>query len=438
MALPRSLGAFRHRPFALLWSGAFVSNIGRWMEAVAVGVLVTEATDQASWTGLVAVAAFAPNAVLSPLGGALADRFHRKQLLLTVMSVQLVLAGLLTGLAAANAAAPGVVTLVVLAAGCAGALGFPAFQAILPDLVPSADLPGAIALASAQWNLGRVVGPAFAGIAIGLGGYEWAFGINTLSYLAVIPVIAVLPIQPQEQVSEGGLVTSIVDGFRFAWSEPGIRAALLYASLALFFAAPFIGLIPAVAIKVFDSGTAGTAALVTAQGLGAVVAGVAFGSIVARLGARRTMLGALTLLPAALVLYALAPSILLAAVAVLAVGAVYLGALSSFTTTAQVRSPQHYRGRVMSAIMMLLGALFPLGSLVQGAIGDQVGLRVTTAGGAVALAIGVFVLQRLRPELAHALDRPAAAEVAEGTDRRVDRGPSTPVPSPRPSTGRCR
>ncbi len=413
MPLPRSLGAFRHRPFALLWSGAFVSNIGRWMEAVAVGVLVTEATDQATWTGLVAVAAFAPNALLSPIGGALADRFHRKQLLLAVMSVQFVLAALLTVLAAADAAAPGVVTLVVLAAGCAGALGFPAYQAILPDLVPGDDLPGAIALASAQWNLGRVVGPALAGLAISLGGFEWAFGINTLSYLAVLPVLAVLPIAPQERVSEGGLFTSIVDGFRFAWSEPGIRTVLIYASLALFLAAPFIGLIPAVAIKVFDAGTGGTAALVTAQGLGAVLAGVAFGSVIAHLGTRRTMLAVLTLLPIALVLYALAPGIELAALAVFVVGAIYLGALSSFTTTAQVRSPQHYRGRVMSAIMMLLGALFPLGSLVQGAIGDRVGLRATTAGGAVLLAISVFVLNRLRPDLAHTLDQPAAAEAAE-------------------------
>lgn len=425
MALPRSLGAFRHRPFALFWSGAFVSNIGRWMEAVAVGVLVTEATDRATWTGLVAVAAFAPNALLSPLGGALADRFHRKLLLVTVLAAQFVLAALLTVLAAVDAAEPGVVTMVVLGAGCAGALGFPAFQAILPDLVPGDDLPGAIALASAQWNLGRVVGPAFAGVAIGLGDFEWAFGINALTYLVVLPVLVVLPIEPQEQVSEGRLVASIADGFRFAWSEPGIRAALLYAAFALFLAAPFIGLIPAIAIKVFDAGTGGTAALVTAQGLGAVLTGVVFGSVIARLGARRTMLAALGGLPIALVLYALAPSISLATVAVFGVGAIYLGALSSFTTTAQVRSPQHYRGRVMAAIMMLLGALFPLGALVQGAIGDRIGLRATTAGGAVLLAVSVLAIHRLRPDLAHALDRPAEAETARadtvaGASRRGD------------------
>ena len=85
---------------------------------------------------------------------------------------------------------PGLVTLIVLGAGCANAIGFPAFQAMLPDLVPREDLPGAVALSSAQWNLGRVIGPALAGLVIGLGGYELAFFLNTLSFFAVFAVVA--------------------------------------------------------------------------------------------------------------------------------------------------------------------------------------------------------------------------------------------------------
>lgn len=408
-----------------MWSGALVSNVGRWMEAVAVGVLVTETTGQAGWTGLVAVAAFAPNALLSPLGGALADRVHRKRLLVASVSVQGVLAALLTLLAATGNAAPGVVTVVVLAAGCAGALGFPAYQAILPDLVPGSDLPGAIALASAQWNLGRVLGPALAGVAIGAGGYEWAFGINAATYLVAVVVLVSLPIAPQRRTSDGGLLASIGDGFRFAATEPGIRAVLVFFSITLFLAAPFIGLIPAVAIKVFDAGTAGTAALVTAQGVGAVVTGIGFGSLVARLGARRTMLAVLALLPPVLVWYAVSPTIELAVVAVFVLGAVYLGAFSSFTTAAQVRSPQHYRGRVMSALMMMLGALFPLGALVQGALGDRIGLRATTIGAAALLALGLVLIWRRWPHLADALDRPATLP-----EDRVAAAPSAPAAPP--------
>ncbi|MEZ5170792.1 MAG: MFS transporter [Acidimicrobiia bacterium] len=413
MPLPRSLSAFRYRPFTLLWSGAFVSNIGRWMEAVAVGVLVTETTDQAGWTGLVAVAAFAPNAFLSPLGGALADRYHRRLLLLGTMGVQCALAVVLTLLALGGVPSPGAVTLIVFVAGCFGALGFPAYQAILPELVPRDDLPGAVALASAQWNLGRVIGPACAGIAIKLGGYSWAFGINAASYAAVMAVLVILPLRRQKPVVTR-LWETITDGFRYVRNEPGIRATLVYMLVTVFLAAPFIGLIPAMAIKVFDAGTGGTAALVSAQGLGAVVTGVLFGSIQARLGSRRTLLVSVWLLPPALVLYALAPSIWPAVVAIFVVGAVYLGALSSFTTIGQLRAPDEMRGRVMSVLMMILGGLFPLGSLLQGAVGDRIGLRVTVAGAAVLYGGALAWLATQRQSLLAALDVTPTHTAASG------------------------
>ena len=127
-----------------------------------------------------------PNAVLGPFGGALADRLPRRRLLLTTTAVQTLLAGSLCLLAAVDEAHPAAVTLIVLAAGCAQAIGFPSYQAMLPDLVPREDIPGAVALGSAQWNLGRVIGPALAGIVISLGGFEWAFAVNTVSFLAVI------------------------------------------------------------------------------------------------------------------------------------------------------------------------------------------------------------------------------------------------------------
>src|SRR5262245_38866286 len=94
--LSRSFAPFRHRRFALLWAGAFVSNIGTWMETVGVGILVTTETGKAGWTGLVAAAGFVPTALLAPLGGALADRVPRRTLLLTTTSFQIVFAGLLT------------------------------------------------------------------------------------------------------------------------------------------------------------------------------------------------------------------------------------------------------------------------------------------------------------------------------------------------------
>jgi MFS family permease len=394
---PRSLAPFRHRRYTALWFGAFASNIGTWMETVAVGVLVTAQTGQAQWTGIVAAAGFLPNALIGPVGGALADRIPRRRLLLATTTVQTILAGTLATLAAEGAARPWSVTLIVFGSGCASALGLPAFQALMPDLVPREDLTGAIALSSAQWNLGRVIGPALAGIVIATGGYAWAFTINTASFVAVILAVAPLRLPMPSRVDGETIRSAIVSGARFAVREPGIRAAIVYLGLNSLLAAPFIALVPAVALQVFHDGTGGTTVLVTAQGVGAVVMAFGLSSLAHRFGHRFTVVACLTILPAALVAYALAPSLPVAAAAIFFVGALYLGCLSSFTTIAQLRAPAALRGRVLAALMVLLGLLYPIGSVVQGAVADQVGLRATTAGAAVLLAAATLVVRRARP-----------------------------------------
>jgi MFS family permease len=397
VAWPRSLAPLRHRRYAALWTGAFASNVGTWMETVGVGILVTTRTGQAGWTGLVAAAGFLPNALVGPIGGALADRLPRRRLLLTTTTVQTLLAGTLTAMAATDTALPWAVTLIVFASGCAGALGFPSYQALMPDLVPREELTGAVALGAAQWNLGRVIGPALAGIVIGIGGYSWAFAVNTVSFLAVIAAIAPLRLPLPRPVPGESIRAAIVAGARFAWREPGIRAAMVYLGLNSLLAAPFIALVPAVALRLFGDATGGTAALVTAQGVGAVAMALALGGFAYRYGHRATVLLCLAGLPAALVAYALAPSLGLAAGAIFLVGALYLGCLSSFTTIAQLRAPAEMRGRVLSALMVLLGLLYPIGSVVQGALADEVGLRVTTAAAALLLAASFAVVRVWRP-----------------------------------------
>jgi len=409
--LPRSLAPFRHRRFALLWAGAFVSNIGTWMETVGVGILVTASTGKAGWAGLVAAAGFVPTAVLAPVGGALADRVSRRSLLLTTNLVQAGFAGGLTLLAATDNASPGTVTLLVLGAGCANALGFPAFQAMLPDLVPRGELLSAVALSSAQWNLGRVIGPALAGLVISIGGYEVAFAINTASFFAVFAVVASFRLPPPATPDGTSILHAIGEGARFIRHDAAMRFVVGCLALNSLLAAPFIALIPAVALKVFDDEKVGTAALVTAQGVGAVTMGLTLGALHASFGHRRVLVVFLVGLPVALVAYALSPTLPVAVVAMFFVGFAYVGALSNFTTVAQLRAPAALRGRAVSVLMMLIGALYPLGSVVQGAIADEIGLRATTAGAAVLLAVALGAWRLLRPTASAALD-----EVGEEDD----------------------
>lgn len=404
----KSLAPLRHRMFAILWTGAFVSNIGTWMESVAVGILVTDKTGEAIWTGLAAAAGFVPTAVLGPVGGALADRIPRRRLLYATTTVQTILAGTLAVCAATDNTAPGVVTLIVFAAGCAQAIGFPAYQAVLPDLVPEEDLVGAVALSSAQWNLGRVIGPALAGVIISIGGYAWAFGFNTISFLAVIFAVTQLRIPPPLDKARQSIARSIREGIAYVRRDPGLRVVVAYMALNTLLAAPFIALVAYMAVQVLHEGAAGTAVLVTAQGIGAVVMALSLAPLAARFGNRRVLLAVLWGLPPALVLYAFAPVLSLSALAIFAVGFLYLGALSSFTSIAQLRAPAAVRGRVLSVLLVLLGAVYPIAAVAQGVIADAIGLRATTAGAAVLMFAALVVARILRPGFASALEAPAA------------------------------
>jgi MFS family permease len=261
-----------------------------------------------------------------------------------------------------------------------------------------------VALGAAQWNLGRVIGPALAGIVIELGGFEWAFAVNTVSFLAVIAAVAPLELPAPTQVHGESILDSIRNGARFARGEPGLRALMTYLALNSLFAAPFIALVPAFALKVFHDEDVGTAVLITAQGIGAVLMALALGGLAHRFGHRDFLLAVLAALPVTLVLYAVAPTLALGAVAIFLVGAAYLGCLSSFTAMAQLRAPAEFRGRVMSALMLLLGTLYPLGALAQGWVADEIGLRATTAGAAVLLGASVLAIRVLRP----GFDRPLA------------------------------
>jgi MFS family permease len=435
---PSSLRALRHRDYALLWSGGLVSNAGTWMQSVAVGALVVADTKQAIWAALVAVAAFLPIGVLSPVGGALADRLDRRRFIMAADTAEGLLAGVLAVLAWTDRASPGVVTTVVFVAGCSAALRIPFQQSILPDVVPSEDLLSATSLSSAQYNLGRVVGPALAGIVIALGSYELAFAVNAVSFLAVVAAMALVRVPRRRAADEGGMGTRIRAGARAALAEPGCRSAILLIGIVALLASPFIALVPAVADRLVDGEDAlgaATGALTTAQGVGAVLGALCVVPLADRVGLRRVLVVDLVLCPLALVAYGCAPTIVTAVIALTVVGALYIGLLSGLSTVVQLRAPEAYRGRVLSLYMVALGVVYPIGALLQGAVADVVGLPATTAGFALALVGVVAVLAVARPRVLGALGTADEALAAPAVAPAVPGGlaeapePVEPLPS---------
>jgi hypothetical protein len=421
-----SLRSLRSKNFAVIWSSALVSNVGSWMQTVALGVVVTTRSHNPLWTGAVAAAAFVPIGVLSPVGGALADRLDRRRWLITTTLAEAGFAALLAVLAATGHAPSWALVAMAFLGGVAAAVGFPTYQAMIPDLVPADDLLGAVSLSSAQYNLGRVIGPALAGVVLLTGSAALVFTINAASFGAVVAALCVLRLPSRERHPDDGgrILARIVEGARVAASEPGCRSAIVLIAIVALIGSPFIALVPAMAITALHSGAKGTSVLLTAQGIGAVSCAVFLASLVLAFG-RRLLVGALFVFPLTLVCYGLVPSLWWAALAIGAVGATYMGVLTGLNTVVQRRAPSEARGRVLGLYMMALGVLYPVGALTEGAIAHVVGIRdVTVVSGLVLFGVMVAV-GVARGHLFVALEDPVTGP--DGNVDLVPRGPTVTV-----------
>ena len=393
-----------------------MSNIGTWMQTVAVSALVTGITGNPVWTAASFIAGFLPNGVLAPVGGALADRFDRRRCAIVGTAVEGALAFSLALVIAAGTTDPYLITGIVFLAGCVGALRMPFQQAMLPDLVPPEDVVGAISLGSAQWNLGRVIGPALAGVVIVAGSYSAAFFANAASYLAVIVAFLFVRVpSPQPLDDDIGLLGHMRAGASVVRSTPALRAAIVLIALSATLAAPFMALIGSFADVLTsddDALGAATGAITTGQGVGAVVFSLLFPTLVESYGRRRMLVAALVLTPLALVPYALAPSVPAAVAAVVVVGGCYICILSGLSAVVQLRSPTAFRGRALSLYFATLSVVFPVGALLQGVGARVIGLRATTVLGAATMLAAVGAIAVLRPELLRSLDDAPADDPA--------------------------
>lgn len=388
-----ALRPLRHRNFALLWSASLVSNIGTWMEIVAIGSLLARDTSRARDLGILAAAGFLPTAVFAPIGGAISDRVPRKPFLLITLGFDTALAIALAVLLATGRWTPGLLWAIVFVEGCSGALSLPNRQALMPELVPPEDLPAAVGLGSISWNGGRVIGPLLAGVVIAAFSTTWAVVVNAVSFvLMLIAVVFItLPARPKVPAT-GGLLRQLGEAARHVRrSAPSRFAILSIVGLALS-AGPFIGLLPIVAHNVFDGGAAMTSVFVTAQGIGAIIGALTVPKMSARWGRERALLMGFGALAPALAVYAIAPHPAVAAASLVVIGGGYFCVLVSGQAILQMDAPTALRARVMALFSIALGLPYVLAVTAHGFIGDAWGLRQThliMAGATAVIAVAL-------------------------------------------------
>lgn len=375
------------------------------MQAAALGYYAAHLTKSATWTALVAMGEFAPTALLGPIGGAIADRYSRRAISFATTSVQTVAALIMTLLMINGRPGAPVIALYALSNGCMFALGFPSLQSMTPEFVPPEELSGAIGLSSAAWNLGRVIGPGIGAVVYSQAGIEWVLGLNTLSFLAVLVALSLIQVAKRAP-NNTPIFTSIAEGLRFIQREPGLRVTIQALVLNTLCISPFIGLIPAMNEKVFHGGSSNVSYMITAQGVGAVITGFTFAKLTRRYTLRRVFAGALVAGPVVLILYGLSPNVWFSIPTLLLTGAIYFAVMTSVNNVAQLRSPAGLRGRVLSTNQVVLGSMYSLALFAQGALGDVIGVRQVTIGGAALSLVAIAVLRVAKPDALAMIESP--------------------------------
>ena len=394
LARRSTLGVMTERNFWPYLAGNLLSNCGTWFQNLGQIILIYNLTHSTLLVGVVNFAQFVGVFLLAPWAGGAADHFDRRRLLVVTQLGAVAVTATLAGLAATHHDPPWVVILLALLLGLTTAFAIPTLQALVPQLVSKADLPPAVALSSATFNLARAIGPALGALVVSRLGVPAAFGLNSLSYLALIAGLLVVKIEARPRPSGGR--PKLSESLRLVrTSNAGLGVPLLVVMAVSLSADPVNTLTPAFAHTILHRPESLVGILVGAFGVGSVAA--AFG-LAGRGGdpSRWTAAGCFTL-AVGMIGFAATSSLPIALLLLLIGGFGFLSATTSCTTLLQLRVTEEQRGRVMALWSVAFLGVRPFGSLVDGAVASGAGVRAGATLMAVpALVAGVGLLSGKR------------------------------------------
>jgi MFS family permease len=368
--------AFRHPVFAVIWTATLVSNVGSWMYGAASGWLMTSLNPDPLIVSLVQAAATLPVCLLAIPAGALADIFDKRKFLIVVEILATAVSAIYAAIVGLGLATPGNLLLFTFLIGATGALTIPAWQAVVPQLVPRDDLTAAVAANSVGVNISRALGPALGGATIGAFGIVSPFWVNAISNLGVVGAL----LWWREAKGQGTLLpaerfgAAVGTGLRYARHSPPLRATLIRAAGFFLFASTYWALLPLVARSQIASGPSLYGILLGAIGAGAVGGALVMPRMRPRLGPDRLM--ALGMLGTAitLVLYGLARDPVTALVSSVLAGISWIAVLATLTVSAQLSLPDWVRARGLALFTTVFFGCLTLGSALWGELAAVLGL----------------------------------------------------------------
>lgn len=408
-AAPGAWSPLKIKLFRAMWLAILGSNVGTWVNDVAAAWVMAERTGSPLMVALVQSATTVPVVLLALAAGTLADIVDRRRYLLFTQGWMLLVAATLATLTALNLLTPPLLVGLTFAMGCGAAMAMPAQAAIVSELVPRPMLASAVALNSIGINIARSLGPAIGGLIVAQLGAGWAFGLNALSFAAMLWVLFTW--KPEAHVSNlppEGFGAGLRAGLRYALRAGRLQAVLIKSAGFFFFASAVTALLPLVVRSELHGGAGTYGLLLGCIGVGAVSGALVLPSLRARLD--RDLLVLLATLACALSLFGLAwlRHMALLPLAMLVNGFAWITVLSSLQIAAQTAVPAWVRARALSLYIMVFSLGMAAGGLSWGSIAQRTSIPLALTIAAVGAVIGGLLVWRVRIAGSEELDlRPA-------------------------------
>ena len=369
---PSLFAAFRHRNYRLWFFGQLVSLIGTWMQRIAQGYLLYTLTGSVAYLGYVAFASGIPSWFLIIFGGLIADRFPRRILMVTTLSVKMILAFILGGLTFANWVQPWHILVLALLLGVADAFETPARKSLVVDLVEREDLTNAITLSDAMYYTGVIIGPGVGAAVYSLAGPSWCFFLNGASFLAVIAALLMMHIQSTPMLSQrGSALVALAEGFRYVRGNRLVQTLTNSEFLLSIIGYGPLILMPAWAVEILNGDVTTNGLLLSVHGIGAVLGGLLIAAVASRRNRGKVWTSGSVILPLAMFAFALSRSLSLALFCLGLVGFSYVTLETNNSAIIQSTVPDELRGRVTSLYALMYTGGEPLGALAVGLLADR-------------------------------------------------------------------
>jgi MFS family permease len=391
-----ALAALRHRPFALVWTATLLGNVALWMRDVASGWLMTSLDPRPGMVALVQAASYLPVALFVLPAGVVADVFDRRtvivtsQLLLCAVGIAL---GVLTQVGALH---PWGLIALCLVGGIVTAFAQPAWQAILPEVLPMEELPRGMALYNLGFNIARVIGPAAAGAIIATSGIVGAYAANVLLFMIGAIVLASWRHSPDRaNRSTEPMLSALLTGARFVRENADLRRVLIRAPLFFLCFSSYWALLPLLAREQLHGSPSYYGALLGCLGAGAIIGAFIMPQLRARLGGGKLVRIGSLVSAATTMAFALTTSQQLAAIAAVIAGTAWMTVVTTFPLAAQALLPNWVRARGMAFYLLAFYGSLSLGSVIWGQVAHATSLSAALLASAVIGAVLALAAERL-------------------------------------------